>query len=224
ELPSSASLRAERQCAVREAASSPLSASLLPASPRLKLPSVLYLECADRETEIRRIAKEIKRLVLTEGYGLSEIALVVRERAAYAETISRVLADEQVPCTLAARTPLTEMPPVRAALKLFRLLADRAADPGAGIKMMDLGGLIKSDYLRPAHHELLDLRSRFYRDYPTPALDAGVGLNRFLPGAGWVGRWDVDGFENVIAYVGGELRVEAWLRRARQLTAGIRAQ
>ncbi|HMG36571.1 MAG TPA: PD-(D/E)XK nuclease family protein [Blastocatellia bacterium] len=187
-------------------------------------PAVVVLECADRETEIRRIAKEIKRLVLILGYRLSDIALVIRERAAYADAISRVLADEQIPCALGARTALTEMPPVRAALKLLRLLSEMAADPGVGIRMSDLSGLIKSDYFRPSHRELLELRDRFYRDYPTQALDAGTGLNRFLPGAGWVGRWDVDNFENVIAYVGGELRLESWLRRARQLTAGIRSQ
>src|SRR6185503_17965722 len=61
------------------------------------------LECSDRELEIRSIAKEIKRLVLTEHYRLSDVALVVRERAAYADTIVRVFADELIPCNLERR-------------------------------------------------------------------------------------------------------------------------
>src|SRR5439155_13415936 len=42
-------------------------------------PEIQLFECADRELEIRSIAKEIKRLVLTNGYNLADIALVVRE-------------------------------------------------------------------------------------------------------------------------------------------------
>src|SRR6185503_10019432 len=45
------------------------------------LPSITLLECGDREIEIRSIGKEIKRLILEENYRLSEIALVVRQRA-----------------------------------------------------------------------------------------------------------------------------------------------
>src|SRR6185295_15587261 len=62
-----------------------------------------YFDCTDRETEIRTIAKEIKRLVLLEDYKLSDIALVVRERAAYAETITRVMREESLPCSLDRR-------------------------------------------------------------------------------------------------------------------------
>src|SRR5207253_6372512 len=39
---------------------------------------ITLFECSDRETEVRAIAKEIKRLVLTEGYKLADIGLVVR--------------------------------------------------------------------------------------------------------------------------------------------------
>ena len=52
---------------------------------------IRYFECGDRDTEIRAIAKEIKRLVLREGYRLADIALVVRQRATYSETITRVM-------------------------------------------------------------------------------------------------------------------------------------
>ena len=49
---------------------------------------IRYFECGDRDTEIRAIAKEIKRLTLVEHYQLSDIALVVRQRDAYAKTIA----------------------------------------------------------------------------------------------------------------------------------------
>src|SRR5258705_3014658 len=60
---------------------------------------IRFFECGDRDTEIREIAKEIKRLVLQEGYSLADMALVVRQRAAYAETIARVIREESLPCT-----------------------------------------------------------------------------------------------------------------------------
>src|SRR5213082_3129932 len=60
-------------------------------------PEIQLFECADRELEIRSIAKEIKRLVLTNDYNLSDVALVVRAREYYADTIARVFADESVP-------------------------------------------------------------------------------------------------------------------------------
>src|SRR4030095_3703208 len=80
------------------------SASQLPTRPALDTDNRLTLiECADREIEIRSIAKEIKRLILRDNYQVSEIALVVRERAAYADTIARVFAAESIPCNLDRR-------------------------------------------------------------------------------------------------------------------------
>ena len=43
---------------------------------------IRYFECGDRDMEIREIAKEIKQLVLQEGYSLKDMALVVRQLAA----------------------------------------------------------------------------------------------------------------------------------------------
>src|SRR4030095_5500297 len=43
--------------------------------------SIRVLDCGDRETELRAIAKEIKRLVLLENYRLIEIAVVLRQLA-----------------------------------------------------------------------------------------------------------------------------------------------
>jgi ATP-dependent helicase/DNAse subunit B len=72
------------------------------------------LECGDREVEIRSIAKEIKRLVTNDGYELREIALVVRERATYAEAILRIMADESIPCQLQRRVEAQHVPSLRA--------------------------------------------------------------------------------------------------------------
>ena len=62
--------------------------------------------------EIRTIAREVKRLVLTENYDLRDIALVVRERAVYGPTISRVLTEEEIPCNLELRVELRTCRPV----------------------------------------------------------------------------------------------------------------
>src|SRR6185503_16233504 len=66
--------------------------------PEFVAKEIRYLECGDRDTEIRTIAREVKRLVLTENYELADIALVVRERATYGPVISRVLLEESIPC------------------------------------------------------------------------------------------------------------------------------
>ena len=89
---------------------------------------IRYLECGDRDTEIRTIAREVKRLVLTENYDLADIALVVRERAAYASTISRVLLEESLPCNLELRVDAGDVPANRAALKLLLLLEGLSAE------------------------------------------------------------------------------------------------
>ena len=83
---------------------------------------IRYFECGDRDTEIRNIAKQIKQLVLREGYSLSDIALVVRQLASYAETIARVMREESLPCNLESRIEAGEIPGLRAALKLFAIL------------------------------------------------------------------------------------------------------
>ncbi|MEP6706821.1 MAG: PD-(D/E)XK nuclease family protein, partial [Pyrinomonadaceae bacterium] len=189
---------------------------------------ITLFECSDRETEVRAIAKEIKRLVLAEGYRLADIALVVRERASYADTILRVLSDEGVPCNLERRTESIEVPAVRAALKLFQMLG---SDAPSGLKSADVADLVKSDYFRLSQDELASLQREFELEY------SGLLLSEFADAdsdqksirAGrlhrelGIGRWDADSLENVIAFVGSELRVADWLGRARQLIAELPA-
>src|SRR5712671_3742938 len=102
----------------------------------------LLLECGDREVEIRSIAKEIKRLILTENYKLSEIALVVRERAAYADTILRVCAEESIPANLERRVEAVDTPAMRACGKLFELLKKATREHLRNPKTNELAQLI----------------------------------------------------------------------------------
>src|SRR5580765_676439 len=175
------------------------------------------LECSDRELEIRSIAKEIKRLVLTDGYQLSDIALVVRERASYGETIARVLNDESMPCNLERRFEATHVPAVRACGKLFQLLRE-PREHVTNPKASDLAHLIKTGYFRPTREHLEDLARTFDESYSSLLGTAdGESTAETLRSKLGIGVWRPDDFENAIAYVGSELRAKAWIDRAHKL-------
>ena len=181
---------------------------------------IKLLECSDREVEIRSVAKEIKRLTLTEGHKLSDIALVVRERAAYADTILRVCADESIPANLERRVEAMDVPAIRAGGKLFALLKDTTPAHIKNPKASDLAHLIKTEYFRVSADDLPELTKAFDERYATLLFEEG-SANSSLPD--WkraelgIGRWLPDVIENVIAYVGSELRVTAWVERAQRL-------
>lgn len=188
--------------------------------PQARMPAIQLLECADRELEIRSIAKEIKRLVLTGDYRLADIALVVRERAAYADAIVRVFQDEAIPLNLERRVEANDVPAVRACGKLLQLLKD-AREHVRNPKATDLAHLIKTGYFRPSDQNLEELTKFFDSRYATlleestarePA-DSNDKLRRRLG----IGRWRPDDLENVIAYVGSELRIDGWVDRAHKL-------
>lgn len=146
---------------------------------------ITLFKCSNREAEVRAIAKEIKRLVLIDKYPLSEIALVVRERAAYAKTIIRIFEDEGIPCNLSERKDVLSLPAVRACFMFFEVLMKWALEGADSLKVNDLATLMKSGYFRPSD-----------------AMSKGL---------------DTDRIENAIVYVGGELRLNNWLARARLL-------
>jgi ATP-dependent helicase/DNAse subunit B len=181
---------------------------------------IRYFECGDRDTEIREIAKEIKQLVLREGYSLADMALVVRQRAAYAETIARVMREESLACNIELRVEANDVPANRAALKLFAILEQMSRDETVVPRVSDLADLIKSEYFRLNDHDLTALSSQFDseyaellrdRDQATPA-NTAVLKKRYR-----IGVWDADALENAFAYVGSELRVSGWLERAARL-------
>jgi ATP-dependent helicase/DNAse subunit B len=198
--------------------------------PQATMPALL-LECGDRETEIRSIAKEIKQLILEQNYKLSEVALVVRERAAYADAIARICADESVPCNLERRVEAMHVPALRACGKLFQLLREPSRDDLNNPKASDLAHLVKTGYFRISADDLAELTAAFNarhaalleKDEAQTTKPASEGedqserelrrLERLRVELG-VGRWLPDMLENVIAYVGSELRVNAWLERA----------
>jgi ATP-dependent helicase/DNAse subunit B len=188
---------------------------------------ITLLECSDRDTEVRAIAKEIKRLILSKDYTLADIGLVVRERASYADTLLRVLRDEGIPCNLERQIEAADVPAVRACLKLFQMLG---SENSHALKSSDLADLVKSDYFRLSDPELDALQKQFEAEYAEllelHTNDAnGQSENerraermRFELG---IGRWDADQLENVIAFVGSELRTGDWLARAVKLIAEL---
>ncbi|MEA2205500.1 MAG: ATP-dependent helicase/nuclease subunit [Blastocatellia bacterium] len=188
---------------------------------------ITLLECSDRDTEVRAIAKEIKRLILLENYTLAEIGLVVRERASYADTLLRVLRDEGIPCNLEQQIEAADVPAVRACLKLFQMLG---SENSHALKSSDLADLVKSDYFRLSDPELDALQNQFEDEYAEllelqtngangqPENERRVERLRLELG---IGRWDADNLENVIAFVGSELRTGDWLARAAKLVAEL---
>jgi len=188
---------------------------------------VTFFECGDREVEVRSIAKEIKRLILTENYKLSEIALVVRERAAYADTILRVCADESIPANLERRVDAVDTPAIRACGKLFQLLRDTTREHIRNPKTSELAHLVKTGYFRVSTGALPELTKAFDEQYAslleknetrkeTFDQDEQRRVERLRIDLG-IGSWLPDVLENVIAYVGSELRVTAWIERAQRL-------
>ena len=186
-----------------------------------KQSEIRYLECGDRDTEIRQIAKEIKQLVLQEGYTLSEMALVVRQRAAYGETIARVMREESLPCNIESRIEAVDIPANRAALKVFAILEQMSGDENNAPRVSQFADLIKSEYFRLNEKDVARLLARFDAEFsellpnghkaPDPAREEQA-KKRFR-----IGFWDADALENAFAYVGSELRVSQWLERAGKL-------
>ncbi|HEX7297329.1 MAG TPA: PD-(D/E)XK nuclease family protein [Pyrinomonadaceae bacterium] len=182
--------------------------------------NIRYLECGDRDTEIRTIAREIKRLVLTENYSLADIALVVRQRASYASTIARVMREESVPCNFEPRIDTYDVPAIRAVLKLLAILEDISGNDDVSLRISPLADLIKSEYFRLSDADLETLSAQFdstylellFEDRPVNKDDVPRLKRRQR-----IGFWDADSLENAFAYVGSELPVSKWLDRAGQL-------
>lgn len=183
--------------------------------------NIRYFECGDRDTEVRTVAREIKRLVLSENYNLADIALVVRQRASYAQTIARVMREESLPCNLELRIEAADVPATRAALKLLLLLEKLASDDTSMVRIAELADLIKSEYFRLGDADLSGLSSRFDADYKALLIENGQALDataeKRLKDRYRIGVWDADALENAFAYVGSDLPVSAWLARAYKL-------
>ncbi|HET9712179.1 MAG TPA: PD-(D/E)XK nuclease family protein, partial [Pyrinomonadaceae bacterium] len=206
---------------LRENLFNPLKSEDVSDEPQFVAKEIRYLECGDRDTEIRTIAREVKRLVLTENYELADIALVVRERATYGPVISRVLLEESIPCNLELRVDAGDVPANRAALKLLTLLEGLTAEENPATRIAEVADLIKSEYFRLSDAEMSVLSTRFdERHLELLRSDAQMltpeTIER-LKQRYRIGFWDADALENAFAYVGSELTVSAWLARAHKL-------
>ena len=182
---------------------------------------IRYFECGDRDTEIRMIAKEVKRLVLLENYNLPDIALVVRQRDAYSKTIARVMREESVPCKLESRVDVVDVPATRAALKLLELLEQPVGTETLAFRVADVADLIKSEYFRLSDEELTKLSAQFDLTYlallnedDQPLTSEAIERAKRRHS---IGLWNADKLENAFAYVGSDLPVNAWLKRADKL-------
>ncbi len=129
--------------------------------PEAVVREIRYLECGDRDTEIRTIAREVKRLVLVENYDLADIALVVRQRATYGPTITRVMLEESLPCNLELRIDAGDVPANRAALKLLSLLEGLSTEESQTTRIAEIADLVKSEYFRLSDAEMRVLSCSF---------------------------------------------------------------
>jgi ATP-dependent helicase/DNAse subunit B len=166
---------------------------------------VRIYNCSDPAVEIRTIAKEIKRLVLNDGYALSEIALVFRQSTNYFELVDRIFEDEGIPCNLGRSQNIGEIAPVRAAIKLFELFTEIGAESALQLRMTSFSSIIKSGYFRFGGKILKSLTW-------LKGEDKGKSFELELDL-----KLSPDAFENAIAYVGQDLTAQEWLIRARKL-------
>ncbi len=142
----------------------------------------------DIERELRHITKTIKRYVYEEHRSPADIAIVLRDRDTYGAHLRRVLSDEGIAYALDERLPVTDIPAVRAWIKLVAAAADRPSGETTSnrIPVSRLIDILKSDYFTLPEH-----------------------------------RMSADDIENVVAFVGEQLHLGDWLKRAERLAAAL---
>ncbi len=142
----------------------------------------------DIERELRHIAKTIKRYVHEEHQSPADIAIVLRDRDTYGAHLRRVLSDEGIAYALDERLPVTDIPAVRAWLKLVAAAADRPPGETTAdrIPVSRLIDILKSDYFTLPGHQM-----------------------------------SADDIENVVAFVGEQLHLGDWLKRAERLATAL---
>jgi ATP-dependent helicase/DNAse subunit B len=210
---------------LRENLFNPQKSDVVSDEPEFVAHEIRNLECGDRDTEIRTIAREVKRLVLTENYKLADMALVVRKHETYASTISRVMVEESIPCNLELRIDAADVPASRAALKLLTLLEGLSTEENQGTRIAEIADLIKSEYFRLSDEELRTLSTRFDERHlellRSDAQTLTPEVVHRLKNRYRIGLWDADALENAFAYVGSDLSVSAWLTRAHKLITDL---
>jgi len=175
-----------------------------PAEPQFA-EGVRVLNCSDPTVEIRAIAKEIKRLVVSGDYSLSEIVVVFRQHEEYIDLVTRIFDEEGIPCNLGKSLNASEIAPVRAAMKLFDLFAELVAESADQIRMSSLSSVIKSGYFRFGGKVTKTLDHATESEHETE-----IKLLHYV-------EVSPDELENAIAFVGQDLTAKEWLSRARKL-------
>ncbi|MGQ9896239.1 MAG: PD-(D/E)XK nuclease family protein [Acidobacteriota bacterium] len=123
--------------------------------PDLKAPVFLAV-APDIERELRYIAKTIKHHIHKCQRSPSEIAIVLRDKDTYGLHLRRVLSDEGIAYALDERLPVTDIPAVRAWLKLVAAAADRPRGETTPdhIPVSRLIAILKSDYFTISGHQM----------------------------------------------------------------------
>lgn len=148
---------------------------------------VFLVKAPDTERELRKIAKLIKQHVLEGGISADSIAVVVREKSSYASEIRRVFGEEGIAFSLDERMPISDIPAVRAVRKLLDAAASRRASDTPG---------------KTPHIPIGKIVGALKSDYFTiPDHD------ELTP----------DEIENVVAFVGSQLHLNDWVKRAARL-------
>src|SRR4029079_5632178 len=106
------------------------------------------------------------------------------------------------------------------------VLNDLSSDESSVLKMPHLADQIKSGYFRLPEADLDQLALEFDQKFSALLRDNGkvdVRREEKRKRDFGVGRWDADALENVIAYVGAELRLTDWLQRSDKLITELPA-
>lgn len=197
---------------------------------QLPNPRIVEMTAADRNREIRGIAKEIKRLALDEGVETNAVAIVLRNRDAYEPFIREIFADEGVPLATGERRAVTELAAVRAAMKVLDAAVANRTPAGRAIGMKYLVAISKSDYLgvdvEPEATPRPATKNRLAGSPQQLALPWDIEPTEVEPSMTATERWNAasaslafDELENVAAHVGIDLDLGDWLSRASYLIA-----
>jgi ATP-dependent helicase/nuclease subunit B len=82
---------------------------------------VKVISAPDRASEVRAVAREIKRLVIEDRFALDDITIVCRSLDKYAHHFERVFTEGSIPLELDTQIELGENPLIVAILRLLRL-------------------------------------------------------------------------------------------------------
>lgn len=133
-------------------------------------PAVALVAAATRRHEVEAAAREVLRLCREQGLRFGQIAVIVRDFAAYADRIAAVFADHEIPCFIDRRRPAPHHPLVelcRSAVEVA--LSDWAYEP--------VLRALKTDLIPVARDEV-DLLENY-------VLEHGVRGRRWYDGIPW---------------------------------------